>query len=398
MKFKTISICAMALAMSLPAGALTLEEVGAKLRGVKCYRDSVSYEVLLASLAEPVTYTMQLESAEAKGDSLAPCKYVIKWSLPAPSGLARGFSAYFEGSHFRFRDKRLQEYHVSELADPFMPGGDVSRGVQMQVQFADLLPQFIGLQFERMASDPSYVTTVTADTLVSGKPSVVVDGVRRINGVDACEYTYILDGKTYLPVKTELENNPGQIGEQSISINYGVPTVKNCRIDLESLVESEPDAFGKYRENTFSLETLPGRPLPRIVAPTIDGSRYVHEREEAFEAPTVFVFLDATVGSTPQVIEDVRKGVDTLPFRADVVWAFLNHRADDVESYVSDRRTGESVLINAGGAARDCGVGTTAPALIFTGADGHVTDIIIGYNKSLPSNVIQKVTNSKYTR
>ena len=313
MKFKTISICAMALAMSLPAGALTLEEVGAKLRGVKCYRDSVSYEVLLASLAEPVTYTMQLESAEAKGDSLAPCKYVIKWSLPAPSGLARGFSAYFEGSHFRFRDKRLQEYHVSELADPFMPGGDVSRGVQMQVQFADLLPQFIGLQFERMASDPSYVTTVTADTLVSGKPSVVVDGVRRINGVDACEYTYILDGKTYLPVKTELENNPGQIGEQSISINYGVPTVKNCRIDLESLVESEPDAFGKYRENTFSLETLPGRPLPRIVAPTIDGSRYVHEREEAFEAPTVFVFLDATVGSTPQVIEDVRKGVDTFP-------------------------------------------------------------------------------------
>ena len=143
---------------------------------------------------------------------------------------------------------------------------------------------------------------------------------------------------------------------------------------------------------------MPGRPLPRIVAPTIDGSRYVHEREEAFEAPTVFVFLDATVGSTPQVIEDVRKGVDTLPFRADVVWAFLNHRADDVESYVSDRRTGESVLINAGGAARDCGVGTTTPALIFTGADGHVTDIIIGYNKSLPSNVIQKVTNSKYTR
>ncbi len=65
---------------------------------------------------------------------------------------------------------------------------------------------------------------------------------------------------------------------------------------------------------------------------------------------------------------------------------------------MSDRRTGESVLINAGGAARDCGVGTTTPALIFTGADGHVTDIIIGYNKSLPSNVIQKVTNSKYTR
>ena len=384
---------------AMPAAALDLGDLGTTLIHIDCYHDTATYEVLLASLAEPVTYTINLESAAAPGDTLSPCKYVITWSLPSPSGIANGFSAYFDGSHFRFRDKRLQEYHYAEAPDPFSPMGNTARGVQRQVQFADLLPQFIGEQFVRMAADSSYVGHVVPDTLVSGERSVVVEGVRRVAGVDAGEYTYILDADTYLPRRIEFENNPGQIGEQSIVIKYSRPSaLLNCRIDMESLMAAQPEAFEKYRENTFTLATLPGRPLPRIVAPTVTGQRYMHEREEGFAAPTVFVFVDATVGSAPGVIDDVRKGIDSLPFQTDVVWAFLNHRAEDVEGIDVKDRPGETLLINAGGAARDCGVGTTTPALIFVGTDGHVADVQIGYNHELPSIVIQKVTNSKYTR
>ena len=38
---------------ALPAGALDLGDLGARLLHIDCYRDTATYEVLLASLAEP---------------------------------------------------------------------------------------------------------------------------------------------------------------------------------------------------------------------------------------------------------------------------------------------------------------------------------------------------------
>ena len=400
MKFCKRILKLSALAMLMPGSSMGmgLNELGAKLAEVDCYVDSVTYEVLLPSLADPVVYTISLSSARAENDTLSPCKYMIKWQLPAPSGVSEGFSAYFDGTHFRFRDRRLQEYHYVESPEPFSPSGNTSRGVQRQVQFADLLPQFIGDNFRHMSSDSTYCTRVVSDTLVSGEKSVVVKGVRRISGVDASEYLYVLDAATLLPRRIEFENNPGQIGEQSIIVNYSMADTIGCRIGMEHLMAAYPDAFGKYRENTFSLANLPGRPLPRIVAPSVTGERFEYEQGQGLDAPTVFVFLDATVGSTAQVIDDVRKGVDILPFRTDVVWAFLNHRADDVEGLVEGRRPGEHLLINAAGAARNCGVGNTTPAIVFATPAGIVSDIQVGYNQELPSIVIQKTTNSKFSK
>ncbi len=400
MKLHGTVLYALALVSAAPvtSAALDLKEIGAALKATECYTDTATYDLLLASLSDPVAYTVALQSKAAPADTLAPCEYIITWSLPSPGGIARGFSAYFDKSHFRFRDKRLQEYHYAENPDPFAPLGFTARGVQRQVQFAEILPQFIGEQFELMASDSTYTTHITPDTIVSGSKAVVVEGVRRINGIDAMEYTYILDPTTYLPRNIELENNPGQIGEQSIAIKYSsAKPAAATEISYDALVAAEPEAFEKFRESTFSLTTLPGRPLPRIAAPTATGERYVHEREESFSAPTIFVFVETTVGSTPQVIGSVRKGVDSLPFQTDVVWAFLDHRPEDVTEIVENIRPGESLLINAGGAARDCGVGNTTPAFIFVSPDGHVADIQVGYNQELDSVVIQKATNSKYS-
>lgn len=383
---------------SIDASALDLTELGERMKAIECYGDSADYDVLLASLAEPVSYSISLTSNAAEGDTLSPCKYFIGWQLPAPSGMSTGFSAYFDGSHFRFRDKRLQEYHYADSPMPFAPMGQVERGVQRQVQFADLLPQFIGEQLCRMATDDTYTTAVTADTLVSGCRSIVVEGVRRINGADASEYTYIIDADTYLPHKIELENNPGQIGEQSVVINYHGLSGADCRLDLDRLMAMQPEAFEKYRDNTFSLATLAGRPMPRIVAPTPGGDRYMHEREEPFSVPTIFAFVDATIGDTSQMIADVRKAIDSMPFQTDVVWAFLNHRAEDIDGIITASRPGETVLLNAGGAARNCGVGSIIPTLVFASTDGRVADVQIGYNQDMPSIVIQKITNTKYAK
>lgn len=400
MKTFGITFLALTLAQLAPstASALDINEIGSKLVSTPFYADTAVYDVLLPSLSEPVTYTIMLQSIATPSDTLSPCKYLINWSLPSPSGLSSGFSAYFDGSHFRFRDKRLQEYHYSETSDPFAPDGQVARGVQQQVQFAEILPQFLGLKLMHMANDSTYISKLTADTLVSGEKAVVIDGKRRVSGYDAMEYTYILNPNDFLPKSIEYEMNPGQIGEQSVVIKFSKATTNTgCDINYDNLLAAQPEAFEKYRDNTFSLTTLPGRPLPRIAAPTVSGERYIHEREEPLNAPTVFTFIDATVGSTSEVIESVRKGIDALPFQTDAVWVLVNHNLNEGENLIGALRAGESLLVNAGSAARDCGVGATTPALIFVAANGIVSDVQVGYNKDLDSIVIQKVTNSKYS-
>ena len=384
------------LAGAASAGAMELSDIAKALSAVGNYTDSCSYEVLLPSLPDPVAYSISLTASPAdNADTLALCRYVIDWKLPAPSGISEGFSAYTSGAHYRYRDHKLQEYHAEWDINPFAPMGNVARGVQNLVQFADLLPAYLGHLFMEMSTDSTYQYKVAPDSLVSGERACVVEGIRRVHGYDAAEYTYILDPTSYLPRKIELENNPGQLGEQSITVRYaGNTSTAPATITEDMLAEHYPDAFGRYRSSSYALENLPGKPLPRLVAPTTTGARYLHEHGERLAAPTIFAFVDASVGSTADVVKEIRGATDYLPFQTDVVWVFLNHRADDIEAIVPQIRPGEHLLMNARGAATECGVGADTPVLVFVGSDGIVRDYLRGYNQDFRSIVIQKASLS----
>ncbi len=63
--------------------------------------------------------------------------------------------------------------------------------------------------------------------------------------------------------------------------------------------------------------------MPRVVAPTTTGERYLHEKGEPFAVPAVFVFMESAVGSCGDVVRSVREAVDYhLPMSVDVIWAF----------------------------------------------------------------------------
>jgi len=392
----TIILASALMAVSHAGATDSLTDIAHTLSAATFYADSCTYEVFLPSLPDPVTYSIALKATPAApGDSLAPCNYLIDWRLPAPSGISEGFSAYADGAHYRFRDHKLQEYHAEWDIVPFVPAGNVARGVQNLVQFADLLPPYLGAHFAEMTADSSYIYTLTPDSLVAGEHAVVIEGVRRINGYDAAEYTYILDPTTYMPRKIELENSPGQLGEQIITIRYSAnaPT-DTAPINEAMLSDRYPDAFGRYRGSSYSLENLPGKPLPRFIAPTTTGERYLHENGDRLAAPTVYVFVDAEIGSTSALVDDIRAAADYLPFSMDIVYAFINHRADDIEAIIPTIRPGEHLLMNARGAATECGVGADTPVLIFVGTDGIVKDFMRGYNQDLRSIVIQKASLS----
>ncbi len=375
------------VATAFAAAALDLDEIGARLAAVPCYRADARCEILLPNADVPVVYTLALMSSAAPGDTLSVCDYLIDWSVTTPAGThTTGFTSYAAGNHFRYRDGRLQEYHIDGDAVPFAPRGRAAEGVQARAQFVDFLPQRLGLAFEAMASDSTHHYTVEER---GGR--VTVRGVERVRGYDRREYTYELDASTLLPLEVEYVTSPGMPAEQTLTMTYGQAVPDGCVQPTEAaLAEKYADAFGKYRSDTYSIEHLPGRRMPTFSAPTPTGERYTYDTGEPMGAPTVIAILDSRVDGTADVVKELREAALLSSVACKLILAFIDTDIDSIESVAPGLEPEEAILMGARTLARDSGASVT-PSIIFCRPDGTVADVMIGRNNQLCSSVIQKI-------
>jgi len=379
----------MALAPGFSAAALGIDEIGARLMDVSCYRAGARCEILLPAAERPVVYTLDLMSCGAPADTLSPCDYLIGWSVVTPAGTeTSGFVSYAAGDHFRYRDGRLQEYHYADDAKAFAPRGLVSDGVQSRAQFVGFLPQPLGRMFGAMAADTAQMYTVEER---GGR--IVVSGVERVRGYDRREYTYVLDAATMLPVEIEYVSSPGMPAEQTLTMSYGPASADGCEPPAEAALAARyADAFGKYRRDTYSLEHLPGCRMPTFSALTAAGERYTYNSGEPMGVATVIAILDARVDGTADVVGALREASALSPVANRLILAFVDTDADCVADADAGCTAGadEVILTGARSLARDCGASVT-PSVIFCCPDGNVADVIIGRNNSLLQSVIQKI-------
>ena len=372
------------------------EQLSQRLRAAGCYADTVRFTVSMPQLSDDVVYDVAISQDASRGDNLAPCAYLIDWTLHAPSEPVTGFSAYFSGHHYRFAGERLQEYHMEWDSVPFMPrklGGLKSDGVQRNVQFANLLPAMLADNLLEMASDSAYTLTFRPDTVVNGCKVDALLSVMKVGGVTAVEGEYLFDPATGMPLRIHLENSPGTVSEQTVDAVYGAPSAAAsvCPPTTEDeLMALWPDAFSRYRSSNFRIENLPGTRLPAFSLPSITAERYTHHKGDAFKAPTIIALLDATLTFTPDAVAAIRSAVDQLPMDADVVWAFTDTNTDRIEQTGATPRQGETTLMSARGLARDCGA-SSLPVIIICREDGTVASVIVGFNNNLASDVIQKM-------
>ena len=372
---------------ALAAGAQaapTLEQIAEIIGNHSCTKGTVQYEVMLPSAADPVTYTIDLQSLATPDDTLSACEYLIDWSLHRNGAETRGFSAYYGGNHLRYSGgRRLQEYHHADDPAPF--AGD--KGVQRQAQFIDLLAPYVAERFRIMDADTAYTYTVRR----SG-PNIVVSGTQSMMGYEVLQYTYTLDGTTMMPVQTDLTYNPASISEQTVTANYQWAENPQClELTEEILRDTYPEVFASYRQSNFHVRNLVGNPLPAIAARTDVRTRWQHNKGEGLAYPTLLVFIDPAVASTAQTVADVRAAVETLPFAMETVYLMATNDGEAAAAAVGDKAAAETVLMSARSAIADCGI-TAFPTLLFCAADGTVRDIEIGANNTLRDIVVQKAT------
>ncbi|MDE6270955.1 MAG: hypothetical protein K2M12_08915 [Muribaculaceae bacterium] len=375
------------------AAAVSLGDIVARLDSLTPYHASARYEVLLPQYEDPVSYTVALNSTAAPADTLSPCDYLIDWTLRMPEGESRGFNAYAAGHHYRYRDKRLQEYHADADAVPFAPQRRVGLGVQQQAQFVQLLPQYVAARLREMLADTCYSYTVRPS---AGGATVAVEGSQSYAGVEAMTFSYVFaaaDGMR--PVASEFCYNPAQMSEQTVSVKYGPATADAMQAyDEAALMALYPEAFGRYRDSNYTLERLPGLPLPEFSATTLSGNRYTHERGHGFATPVVVCILDPAIAGTAGLVADMRRAVDESPVAASAILAFVSSHPDDIAAVVGTPRPDEVVLSGARSLARSSGA-TATPTIIIAGPDGIVKNVHVGFNKELREIVMQEITLAK---
>mgnify|MGYP001263621655 CR=1 FL=1 len=358
----------------------------------QCVNADINFSVTMPQLNDDVVYNISISQTPASGNpALLPYDYLIYWELTGRENPVKGFSAYFNGHHYRFANERLQEYHTQWDSIPFMSING-SGGVQRQAQFANLLPAAIGNELRRMMSDNRYTLTIHTDTVISGIPRTVVNSVMNIHGSVAMEGEYILSSETFMPVCMILENNPGALSEQTVTVKYSqVSTSAQCDpITEQTLMDKYPEVFEKFRESNFRIENLPGTRLPGFALPTSTGERYSRHSSDKFRTPTIIALMDATTGFSSELVKDVRSAISSLPYSADVIWAFVNNDIDSIEAIVPSILPGEHLLTSARSLVRDYGA-ASLPVLIFVNTDGSVADVLLGYNNDVSEIVIQKM-------
>lgn len=380
----------MVLTASYPLGisAQGIADIVSKLESTGCYESQARFSVTLPQSENDVVYTISLASAPAPADPLAPCDYLTDWSLETPTGTVNGFSAYFNGHHYRYHNERLQEYHMEWDSIPFMPSAR-SAGVQGSAQFADLYPAFIARELRNMEADPRYIISVAAPAVFNGRKAIKVSTTLTVSDVVASEKDFIFDAETMLPLRIDTESNPGQITEQTILVSYNYPAEMHCpELSDSSMTARYPEIFEKYRENNFHIENLAGAPMPTFTLPTTTGERYTHHRGEKFAAPTVIVLLDPNSGFNSEIVEAVRGAADSLPKALDIIWVFNSTNIDAIEAVIPSIRPGEHLLMNGKSLTRDCGV-TSLPVIIMTDSNGTVKNVNLGLNRELRNVVLQ---------
>lgn len=369
---------------------MTLDKVIGRLESVKQFAANAEYAVTLPQAQDDIVYNVKLESTASEGDSLCEADYLIQWKLPTPSGLSEGFLSYFDGHHYRLRDRRLQEYHFQWDSIPFLTRGG---GVQRNGQFVDLLPQLLGTMLRRMASDTLVALRFNSDTIVGGKHVIGLTAVESVRGYTGRIMKLLLDAETAMPLLIDNEFNPGQISEQLVVVRYSYPAdeaLPSIPATEEALIERFPEVFEKYRESNYSIENLRGELMPAFSLATPTRERYTYAKGDGFHAPTIIAIIDPEAGFASETVAALRSAATQAPRNVDLIMAFVSGNPDRVEELTGELAPGETVLMSARSLARDCGA-VAFPAIIIADESGRVTNVMLGFNNSLASDVIQSV-------
>lgn len=374
------------LLLAASGGTMSAQGIGeyadalAKMPG---YRARVTYSVTLPQAQDDVVYTIDLAQ-----DPDDPDGYLIEWSVMSPSGPVSGFTSWFNGDFYNFRNHRLQELHRQWDSETVSGHG----AAQNSAQFASLLPTRIAdwLRAERPRMTSGIIHDIENN-------HISYNETWEAQGEVGSTISWVFDAETMRPLLFIADYNPGSVAGQQVTAEYSYPdSLAPLSAPLsESFLHARfPDAFNKYRESQFAIENMRGLPLPAFSLPRLDGGRLARQASDPFRAPTAVVLFDPEATLAPELISALRASVDRLPVNAEILWAAVDKNPESASALLSPLRDGETAITGAAPLAADCGV-AALPVILVCNPEGRITNLVIGLNQTLQTDVMQMLINAK---
>ncbi len=375
---------------AIPEGAIaTCDDLITALAGCTPYFTEINYDVSLPMGTDEITYMLKLASSAAPNDRLYPANYLIDWKLEHDGSEANGFLAYFNGNHYRYRDHRLQEFHMEEDSVPFLTR---SGGVRANAQFVDLIPQTLSKELKKMTSSEEFSISFTPDTLTGGEHRVALTAIQKINDEIGQRYMIIADRFSGKPLEIVKQYNPDRISEQTITARFSYPEENTMKAvtDETALQNLYAEEFEKYRDCSNRIEHMRGLQMPGFSLPTTTGERYSRQKEDNFARPTVIAIINPDAEDAKATVDALRKALNESARESNLILAFTGSNLDRIEELTGLPAVNETFLISARSLARDCGT-AIFPTILVAESSGKVSNVLLGFNNDLVQNVIQSL-------
>lgn len=369
------------------------------LMKIQNYKGGLHFTVTLPMTDEEVEYEVEMASRKSPSDTLCGYDYFFRFAGKKDTVEIPGFILYYAGNLYRFEYDKFREYHFDEHPEPFMgrrSGGRVFPGVQKQGMFFELLPMEIGKQLKGFLQNDRASVKWYPDTIVSGISCNAVKVTETLNGETLRNMLFAFDKNSGLPVYREVENNPGHLGSQTVTVRYTsydtAPLFDTGFFDESMLLQQYGDIMGRYRESSYRAESLRGKRAPVFSLPVYDDTRWFSLREE-LERPVILLFLDTSGEASKTEWAELQPVIER--FRPELQSAVLFCETDpgSFGDAVSQQPGGENILCGASSVAGRYGV-TGYPSFFIVTPGGTVSEVVIGYSPGIGntlSGVLEKL-------
>ena len=379
---KKIVLILSTISIAFVANSLELNDIISKIMSYRALKGQITYEVNLPSAPDPVIYTVDIFSV-VPGDKYSECAYLIDWKLPREDKVSRGWSAYdASGNHFRFRDTRLQEFHIEEDSVPFTSHGG---GVARTAQFTDILPPYIAAKLIEIKNDSTYHSSFDSS-------HTTLTGIKTVEGYDALEYTYQFHPDTGLPLLADFVYNPAGISEQLVTARFTWEPLPDTvpSFNEDYLTDLYGEDFRLYRTSSFRVENMLGAQVPTFSYSPFSGNgpRTNHSKGEADLAfPLVLVFIDPGVAGTNETIEMLHNSILSSGTGAKLILAVGGDDSILKPAFASDimKANNPRKLISL------CGV-TAYPTVLLVNTDGTISNVFTTLSSETAEIVTQALT------
>ena len=363
-----------------------------RLNQIEHYRGEASFRVTLPMTDEEVEYLLHLQYAKNQNDTLYGYSYLIDLSSATNPSINGNFIYYDSGNYYNFNNQKLREFHAVENAIPFLDKTNRQKetlGIHRSGLFIEELPMEIAYRLKRCIANPENKIRTYTDTLINDRKCDAIYIDEYLNGETVRSSVYVFDSMSGVPIFKEVENNPGHLGSQTVTVNYLSSDIKSPFptefFSEENLIKQKGDIITSFRSSDFKAKSLNGKTAPDFSLPLLNGT----ERFNLSENHDRFLVL-AFVDTTSSFCKSALECAEPLSHNRNLTWVTLlsEKASDELIRFQEQNSLPGIVICNARNIAARYGI-ANYPTLFVVSPQKEIVSVQIGYDPDLVQNIQQ---------